>query len=254
MSTVFITGGASGIGLATVRRFLRAGCFVGVIDIDSAAGSLMTREIDSEHLLFIPGDVRQEADVTAAISKTVQQFGGLDILVANAGIHRSNTILDLTDEDLDLLIDTNIRGTIYALRASIPHLIASGGGSVVIVASDQGVIGKRKNFGYGLTKGALGQMSRSLALDLAGYGIRVNAVCPGTIRTSFAEATVRKYADLLFDGNTDKAWATEGKHYPLGRVGTPEEVAEIIHFLASDAAGFITGSLCMVDGGLTAGR
>lgn len=245
--SVFVTGGALGIGAAAVAAFVRDGRKVGVVDTNIAAGKALEERFGRDTCRFFAGDVRRGADIGTAIKATEAAFGPLGVVFANAGVHRFNSILDVTDADLDLLVDINIKGTVRTLAEAVPRLKAAGGGAVVINASDQALIGKRNSLVYGLTKGALGQMAKSLALDLAPHGIRVNAVCPGTTRTALTDA--------IFDRLPDPAaaWAAEAAIYPAGRVGTPEDVAELVVFLASDRAGFITGSLHSVDGGLTAG-
>lgn len=246
--TVFITGGSTGIGNACVRKFHHGGWQVAFMDVNAAEGRKTAEQL--EGVFFFQGDTRNRTDVENAVAGARDAFGGIDGIIANAGIHRCNTLLDISDEELDLMIDVNIRGTVNTLRAAVPLLAR--GGSVVINASDQCYVGKANSFGYGLTKGAIGQIARSLAIDLGPRGIRVNAVCAGTIRTPLTESLFQKFADITHGGNTDAYWEAEAAQYPLGRVGEAHEVAELIFFLAGDAASFMTGGLYLVDGGLVA--
>lgn len=253
MPTIFITGGATGIGAATVRKFIAKGWNVGFMDLNEQVAAAVVRACgDTDRVLFMPGDVKNRADIRRAVNATAERFGGLDSVFANAGIHRKNTLLDITDDELDLMIRTNIYGTVNTLREAVPHIIARGGGTVVINASDQWYIGKTGSFAYGLTKGALGQITRSLALDLGPKGIRVNAVCPGTVRTPLVDNLFRHYEETG-RGTAEQFWAEENALYMRGRAGEPEEIAAVVWFLASDESSFCTGTHFLADGGLVAG-
>ena len=252
MKTVFITGGATGIGAASVAKFIKEDWNVGFMDINVPAAVNLQKIVNApDRLLFIEGNTCNRSEIQLAIQITVSQFGRINSVVANAGIHRCNTLLDITDEELDLMIQTNIYGTVNTLREAVPHIIDAGGGSIVINASDQWFIGKANSFAYGMTKGALGQITRSLSIDLGPKNIRVNAVCAGTIRTPLVDNLFQQFADVNHC-SIEKYWEEENKLYARGSAGDPSEVAEMIYFLSSDASSFCTGGHYLVDGGLVA--
>lgn len=252
IKTLFITGGSTGIGAASVEKFIGEGWNVGFMDINvPAAIELQKRIHEQERLLFCEGNTCNRADIRHAVEATVARFGRLDSVVANACIHRCNTLLDIADEELDLMVQTNIYGTVNTLREAVPHIIASGGGSVVINASDQWFVGKPNSFAYGMTKGALGQITRSLAIDLGPKGIRVNAVCAGTIHAPLVDNLFKAFAEVN-NCRLEDYWQAENALYARGSAGEPAEVAEMIYFLASEASSFCTGGHYLVDGGLAA--
>jgi len=251
MKNIFITGGATGIGRASVEKFIQQGWNVAFMDINIEEGANLAGMYDSGHIIFVQGDARSRQDCMDAVGAAVAKFGGIDSVFVNAGIHRSNTLLDITDEELHCIIDTNIYGSINTLQAAVPAIIKRGGGTVVINCSDQWFVGKPHSFAYGLTKGALGQITRSLSIDLAPDNVRVNAVCAGTIRTPlFDEALARTAQKKGID--LQKLYREENAMYPRGSVGEPGEVANLVYFLASDESSFCTGGHYLVDGGLVA--
>lgn len=240
--TIFITGGASGIGAATVTKFLSEGWNVLFTDIQQP-------EAVTAGACFVQADSSDKAAMERAAQVAVDSFGGIDALFCNSGIHRRNTILDISQEELDLVIRTNIYGTTYTLQAVLPHIIARGGGAVVLNSSDQFFVGKAHSFAYGLTKGAIGQIARSLAIDLGPHNIRVNAICPGTIHTPLVDKLFAKFSEQ--DHKTiAQYWEEENELFARGSAGKPEEVAEMVYFLISDKASFCTGGHYLIDGGL----
>ena len=228
-----VTGGSLGIGLAVVERFAKNGYQVVNLDI---------RDFDKpvEQAQWMECDVTSESAVSDCITETLNRFGRIDVLVSNAGMHFSATIEDTSPKDFDRVFSLNVKGAYHAVRAVLPAMKQAKSGAIIIMASDQAIIGKRNSFAYNMSKAAL-----------ASFNIRANAVCPGTIETPLYHNAIDKYVAA---SGADKAQvhAEEEAAQPLGRLGQPDEVAAFTYFLASDDAKFITGSLHSIDGGYTA--
>lgn len=250
--SIFITGGASGIGAATLRLFHSRGWRVGFCDIDAAAGGRLLKELPEA--VFYKVSTCHRAELEAAIADFAANGHGLNAVFCNAGVHHSGTLLGTSEEDLRRVVEINLFGTVNTLRAALPHILGTQAGprAVVINASDQSIIGKPHSFAYGMCKGALGQLTKSLALDLAKDGVRVNAVCPGTIRTPLVDAIFERCHRQDSSRAIDSFWEEEASLFPMQRVGTPDEVAGGVYYLIEEAT-FTTGSLLSIDGGLTAG-
>lgn len=237
--TCIITGGSSGIGLSIAKAFVKEGYQVFNLDIQA-----------SEYGHFIKCDVTDVAAVKDAIN-TVGRQHGIDALVSNAGIHFSANIEDTSEADLTRVFNINVKGAYAATQACLPFMRQQQNGAIIYIASDQAIIGKRNSFAYNLSKSALASMARTTALDYAQYNIRANAVCPGTIETPLYHNAINRYVEQS-GADIDQVHQEEAALQPLGRLGQPEEVAELTLFLASDKAKFITGSLQVIDGGYTA--
>lgn len=247
---IFITGGASGIGAAAVRLFVQKDWKVTFSDINRPGGEKLAAEL-GENVLFMEADTRDRDRLKEVVEKGIGKFGPLGSVFANAGVHRANTLLGISDDELKMMVDINIYGTINTLQAAIPPIIDAGGGSVVINCSDQWFVGKPHSFAYGLTKGALGQITRSLSIDLGKDNVRVNAICAGTIHTPLVDALFDR-CSAKEGRKVEEYWEEENALFARGKVGTPEEVAELVYFLASDSSSFCTGGHYLIDGGLVA--
>jgi len=241
-----VTGGASGIGEATVKELARAGAFVWVADINLAAAEALAQTTGSAKAIHL--DVTSLESVAAAAA----QVARLDILVNNAGIGHVGTLEATEPEDFDRLLSVNVRGVYLVTRAFFPQLmaVANGGervGVIVNMGSTAGTNGVKQRFAYCATKGAVLAMTRELAVDYP-KTLRVNAICPGTTQTPFVEA----YLEKFHKHNKEEVRAELRARQPMGRLGRPDEIASMVRYLASDEAAFITGAWMAIDGGLTA--
>ena len=235
-----VTGGASGIGEATSRVFAAAGATVLIADIDMVRAEKLAAEL--------PGARAVRCDVTdeAGIRELFAGLDRLDVLVNNAGIGLVGTVEDTETADFERLMRVNVTGPFLVTKYAMPHLLKSAG-RIVNIGSVAGLIGVKKRFAYCATKGAVVAMTRQLAVDYPTQ-IRVNCVCPGTVDSPFVEGYLEKY----HKHEKEKVRAELNQRQPIGRLGKPEEIANLALYLASDEAGFVNGSLVSIDGGWTA--
>jgi NAD(P)-dependent dehydrogenase (short-subunit alcohol dehydrogenase family) len=243
-----ITGGNSGIGRATALLFAKEGAKVALTGRDEDRGRLVVTEIReaSGMAIFIPSDVRFARECRQAVDETLRQFGRLDILFNNAGIFYPHTVIDCPEEEWDMTIDVNLKGTYLMSKCALPIMIAQGGGVIINNASGWGITGGNKAASYCASKGAVLLLTKAMAIDRGRQGIRVNCLCPGDVDTPMlpADAKLRKMEW--------KDYLAEASNRPLGRIGTPDEIARAALFLASDDSSFMTGAVLAVDGGGTA--
>jgi NAD(P)-dependent dehydrogenase (short-subunit alcohol dehydrogenase family) len=243
-----VTGGASGIGLATVERFLEEGARVAIVDISEKAGDKAVTELAGKghHPMLVTGDVTDSADVERMVREITDEFGRIDVLFNNAGILVEGTIDKVSEEDWDRIMAVNVKGVFLMTKQIIPLMLEQGGGSIVNNASCSGLVGDRAAIAYNASKGAVVLMTKCLALDYAEKNVRVNCVCPGEIETPMF------LQEVASRGTTVDAHRKEvSEYHPIGRLGQPVEVANTVAFLASSDASFITGAAVSVDGGYT---
>ena len=243
---IIITGAKSGIGLATAIRFASEGVKVVVADIKGAhqeVSEITGREAEA---LFVQVDVSNGSQVAALIEKTLAAFGRLDVLVNNAGIELTKKVTETTEAEWEHLMNVNLKGVFLCSKAAIPVMQRNGGGVIVNVASELGLVGGSEIAAYSASKGGVVQLTKAMAIDHAGDGIRVNCVAPGPVSTPLLEAIIENSSNP-----EQERQSIVGKTL-LKRLARPEEIANVIVFMASDESSYMTGSVVVVDGGWTA--
>lgn len=239
-----VTGGASGIGATVARDFAREGAAVVIGDVQDASD--LAREIDA---LYERTDVREPAQVAGLVGRAVSVHGRIDVMFNNAGIEFHGPLVATDPVDHRRMVDINLNGVYYGMQSAIRAMLENSGpnrGAIVNTASVAGLTGCPGLSTYNATKAAVVMLTKNAALEYGSFGIRVNAICPGIIRTPMALASVAELGAGYLEGIGRKA-------HPLGRLGEPEEVAALVRFLASDESSFITGAAIPIDGGMTAG-
>lgn len=243
-----ITGGAEGIGRETALLFGREGARLVIADYDSEKGAQLESILNEKGLesFFVKTDVRNSAEVQRMAEQASERFGKIDILVNNAGAAGAVPVVELTEDNWDRIVDTNLKGVYLCCKYIIPKMIESGGGVIVNMASVLGFIGRARASAYNAAKGGVVTLTKNMALDYVADNIRINAVCPGFVDTDL----VRRY--VRASENPAKTYEELVQLHPMGRLAKPEEIAYSVLFLASDESSFITGSCLIVDGGYSA--
>lgn len=243
-----VTGAGSGIGKAVAERFAEEGGSVICVDLnkDAAEATVQTIRANGGSAEAVQADVSDDKQVKAFVDKCVQLYGSIDVLVNNAGVNIPGVFHEVSNEVIDKTLNVNVKGPMYGCRAAIPYMLKQGGGSVVNVSSVNGLVSEPFLAVYSASKGAIVMLTKGVALDYAKQNIRCNAICPGWVDTPINYA----HAEML--GGLQKVYDSIGSFQPIGRPGTPKEIAHLALFLASDEASFITGSIISADGGMTA--
>ncbi|HEX4204663.1 MAG TPA: glucose 1-dehydrogenase [Ktedonobacteraceae bacterium] len=247
-----VTGAGSGIGKEIALLYAKQGAMVVVADIrlDAAESTVATIASQDGKAQALQLDVASEEQVRTTFAALVQQHQRIDILVNNAGVSHVGSVLETSLEDWERLMSVNMRGVFLCSKYAVSQMVAQEpkGGVLVNMASVAGLIGIDRRFPYGASKGAVISMTRSIAMDFVGQGIRANAICPGTVHTPFVEG----YLERSFPDTKDEVRQQLHARQPLGRMGRPDEIASAALYLASDEAAFVTGSALVIDGGWTA--
>ncbi len=246
-----VTGAGRGIGRAAALELARMGADIVVAELDRTTAESTASELRAlgRRALVAPTDVTSRQHLGEMVEQTLAAFGRIDILVNNAGIYRAAATLDVTEDHWDAIMNINVKSVFFATQAVLPTMIAQRRGVIVNVASMAGKMGSRANLPYSASKAAVISMTKSLALSHGGDGIRVNCVCPGFVETEMWDAVVRAQA-ALFEQTPEEFTRQRRQQVPLGRMERPEDVANVIGFLVSSRADYMTGQALSVDGGL----
>ncbi|MCF8069896.1 MAG: SDR family oxidoreductase [Desulfobacterales bacterium] len=246
--TALVTGGTTGIGFSTAKMLLEFGAKVVVAGRSEDKGKKALQALNSfeGNIVFVQADVSKVSDCKKIVDETVSRFGRLDSLINSAGVFIPGLIEEVTEEQYDWMMDINTKGTFFSCKYAVPEIRKAGGGAIVNISSDAGVLGNTNSTVYCASKGAITIFTKALAMDVAKDQIRVNCVCPGDVKTPMLEA------DMAGRPDADQYLKDMISAYPGGKIAEPEEVAAIICFLASETAPFVIGSAWSVDGGLTA--
>ena len=232
-----VTGAAQGIGAACVQRFARENAVVVISDVNDTEGEKLAKEVSG---LYIHCDVGDKAQVVSLVKQVMEKYGRIDVLVNNAGIFKVADFLDIAEEDFDAVLRVNIKGAFLMGQAVAREMARQGSGSIINMSSVNSVLAIPNLASYNVSKGGINQLTRVMALSLADKGVRVNAVAPGTIATELAAKAVL---------NSEEAKARVMSRTPMKRLGTPEEVADAVAWLASDASSYVTADIVTIDGG-----
>jgi len=247
--TAVVTGAGSGIGRAAAVLFAREGAAVAVVDLNAEAAKDTAGEIAASGGTALPvvANVADRLQVTSAFEQIRNEYRRVDVLYNNAGVNSAGSVIDATEDDWDRSFAVNAKGTFLCSQAAAPGMVAAGGGSIINQGSVAALAGIANFASYCAAKGAVVALTRSMSVDLAPRGVRVNVICPGTVYTPLMEPMLRARGG----GDMAAGLALTVAKYPIGRLGTPEDIATVALFLASDDSSFMTGSVVTADGGMT---